>query len=1055
MFTRYRSQQLPAILLAAVTIAAAPDVATASPEVGAHRGAQSRHTLDRQALADRASLGVNVANGNLVVSFHDIRIAGRGIDLAVSRTYNTRGGGSQGQFGLNWTSSLGEDNGLVGLPAGDQTWTGPTGEEYTFARQPDGSFVAPPAADAELVISGGNGRMTFNRSGTTLEFTPTTSVSSKLTKVLDRHGNEIELSYANELSAITDTQSRTLTFAYDAAGNLDSITDPSGRQWLYRHDSNGRLTSYRDPENKTWNYSYDGSGRLNRITDPRGNQTLITYDTADRVTSVTRRVDGTTANDVTTTYAYASVSDPCTTAHAFKTVVTDPRGKPTTYCADAQRQVTLARNALNQVSERNYTPNGDVAEFTELAGTAQPPHTTLSYDSDTNNLTGGILGAGETFSQKFCGDSGEPSCASLGFPTAAYQPTRFVDTEGSDTLLGYDEKGNLTEVKDAPTPRNKAILAYNADGTLASTTNGRNKKTTFSYHTSPANQAGNLKSITPPVTTGPGAALGPTNYTYDTLGRVVTMTDGRGAVTTYSYDMLDRLTRVSESGGTSVEFAYDGNGNLVQRITSGFGTATYGYDALNRRISEMFPGSANNVYGYDKSSNLRTLTDPTGTVSYGYDDIDRVSSITAPRASGSGTDTVTYGFVDNPTAADATTKVIATYPGGATQRTDVNASGRIANVVAKSATGALLSSRAYDYLDSSSTQRALIQSVTDEAGRKTNYTYADSTLGEDVGRLLKARIVDPAGMQLEQWQYTYDEAGNRVRNTHTFPGGATNVTSYAYNDANQLCWRYAGTSSNSCGSPPSGAQGYTYDAAGNQTSGVIPTAYDAFGRARTIGGANLKYGDQTNKELWALSTTSFHNTMLGLTREVSGTAVASIVRHPQTGLPVSETRLEGKRYFVQDAIGSTTGQLDATSGGSIPRRFTYDPDGNDAALGTGPKTNQRFAGGHFLQGTGVYHFGARYYDAGTARWMQQDPLMFLTDLQQANRYVYAGGDPVNNRDPSGCGMEDFINCVQYRCTKAFYDCEHFLDWIIAGDKLFIGCVIDKCVAASAKCLKYL
>ena len=190
-------------------------------------------------------------------------------------------------------------------------------------------------------------------------------------------------------------------------------------------------------------------------------------------------------------------------------------------------------------------------------------------------------------------------------PGGPAPPTRFVDTEGSDTLFGYDAAGNLTDIKDAATPRNKATLAYNPDGTLASATDGRGKQTTFQYHTTPANQAGNLKTITPPtsnLTTGPSTALRRTSFNYDGLGRVSTMTNATGTLIEYRYDKLDRVTFVADySRSVQFDFTYDKNGNLTQRVAAGSGTTTYGYDKLNRRTSEAFPGGASTAYGYDKS----------------------------------------------------------------------------------------------------------------------------------------------------------------------------------------------------------------------------------------------------------------------------------------------------------------------------------------------------------------------------------------------------------------------------------------------------------------------
>ena len=54
-----------------------------------------------------------------------------------------------------------------------------------------------------------------------------------------------------------------------------------------------------------------------------------------------------------------------------------------------------------------------------------------------------------------------------------------------------------------------------------------------------------------------------------------------------------------------------------------------------------------------------------------------------------------------------------------------------------------------------------------------------------------------------------------------------------------------------------------------------------------------------------------------------------------------------------------------------------------------------------LDASGLYHFGARFYDPGVGRWTQSDPLDQAGNLVQGNRYAYAGGDPVNMTDLSG------------------------------------------------------
>jgi RHS repeat-associated protein len=976
-----RSVFVAAVTSAVVTVA--PAVAGAAPEDAKYLGAQQRFTLVRQQLADRASFGVNVANGNLVVSAGDIRIAGRGLGLSLTRVYNSRAGGSLRASGRDWLLAYGADNILRSESDGDRTWRGATGEEYRFDRRADGTFAQPPGVNAALVVNAdGTARITENRTGSRFDFDAASP--GKLVKISDRNQNAITFAYsAGRVSSVSDTQGRVLTFTYDTPGDLRTVADPTGRQWRYGYDANHRLTSYTDPVNGVWQYRYDTAGRLDRITTPRNFATTFAYDSSDRVISVRRAVDTNAANDVSIGFAYSSPTSPCTATQQLKTVVTDGRGKTTTYCSDADRQVSKAVDALGHMTDTQFTPNGDVSRLTSApGGTGTPAVTSLTFDeagSDpSHNLTAGSFGAGETMQVDYWS-------ASATDPLQRYRARRLVDAQGSDEFYGYDARGNLTDVKDSDSsPRNRATLTYNSDGTLATATDGEGHQTTFEYFAN-----GDLKRIVPPL------PLGAISFTYDALGRVVSATDGSGRTRSFAYDANDRLNWENTPDGSWFAFQYDADGNVIVRSSSG-ASATYDYDGMGRRTAEQFTGGASwlNSYGYDKASNLVALATTTGTVTYGYDDINRVTSIVSPKP-GSGTDTVTYSYNDT---ANPRTRT-ATLPGGITQRVDRDLSGKITAVVVKNPAATVLLSRSYSYLESTA-QRRLVQTVTTEAGRKTAYTYKDAI--EDTGRLLKARTTNASGGLVEEFAYTHDKAGNRTRVVRTTPSGAT-TTTYAYNAANEMCWRVSGAASNGCAAPPAGATVYTYNGAGERLAGDTVLTWDGRGRLATVAGGDLQYFTMTNDELVAAGgfSTVFYNTLLGLSAIdfQNGSPVTSIVRDPLSGRAVSQMNGTQKRWFVQDHLGSTLALFDTTGSG---RSYSYDPDGNDTASGTGADTPVRFAGGHLL-GSGLYHFGARYYDTRTARWTQPDPINQPADLREANRYIYAGGDPVNAADPSGKG----------------------------------------------------
>ena len=147
-----------------------------------------------------------------------------------------------------------------------------------------------------------------------------------------------------------------------------------------------------------------------------------------------------------------------------------------------------------------------------------------------------------------------------------------------------------------------------------------------------------------------GTQLGSTTMTYDSFGRLTTLTDDE------------------RRGGTTT-------------------TSTYGFDALNRVSSESFPSGQSNTYAYTLNSQLYTLTTTGGTTTYGYDAIDRVTSITDPSSA-----VVRYGYDDGTTGGTPRT-ITTTMPGGATTTTSLNQSGRLTSDGTTSATERMTSSR--------------------------------------------------------------------------------------------------------------------------------------------------------------------------------------------------------------------------------------------------------------------------------------------------------------------------------------------------------------------------
>src|SRR5690606_18199127 len=92
-------------------------------------------------------------------------------------------------------------------------------------------------------------------------------------------------------------------------------------------------------------------------------------------------------------------------------------------------------------------------------------------------------------------------------------------------------------------------------------------------------------------------------YTYDAAGRLKTRRDGMNRTTTYSYNPYNLPTTIDYPSNPDVTFAYSPQGQRLT-MNDGSGTTSWTYDSIGRVDSETQGRSHRSVrYQYDVQSN--------------------------------------------------------------------------------------------------------------------------------------------------------------------------------------------------------------------------------------------------------------------------------------------------------------------------------------------------------------------------------------------------------------------------------------------------------------------
>jgi RHS repeat-associated protein len=217
-----------------------------------------------------------------------------------------------------------------------------------------------------------------------------------------------------------------------------------------------------------------------------------------------------------------------------------------------------------------------------------------------------------------------------------------------------------------------------------------------------------------------------------------------------------------------------------------------------------------------------------------------------------------------------------------------------------------------------------------------------------------------------------------------------------------------------------GSTSYAYDANGNMTTrGSQTITWDVENRPVTVtGGASFVYDGDGSR----VKKTENGQEILYINRYfeknlTTGTVTTSYYLGDKLIAQRAGTTLN---YIHQDHLTGTS--IVSTSGGALVSSISFHPYGS-ARSGDVP-TDRKFTGQR-LDGTGLYYYGARYYDPTIGRFVSPDPTVPDTRNPQAfNKYSYVINNPTGAIDPSGL---DYIFVGGMSTSRK--DAGHYESWI--------------------------
>jgi RHS repeat-associated protein len=752
-----------------------------------------------------------------------------------------------------------------------------------------------------------------------------------------------------------------------------------------QYDTYGNTTSITDAESHMINFTYSSSygyAYLTEISATIGQDTITTKATYDYyrgwITSIQqpKGVDAGSGYD----YLYTYDVEGRITKKEFPLLPgQEERSYLETVYNDSLRTITFI-DQLRHYSIEYYDRLGRLTDIKSYTGTygSGTLYATVSYTYGYNDTVTTATDAGNntyTLTSDVAGRYTQIQNSDSSTISCIYDDTNnkatLTTSRGYEKVFWYDWLYRLTKVEEEYATNQFAVTTYeyNEIGQLTSLTDAENRTTNFEYHS----LFGLIKKTYPDSTYE--------EYTYSDTGNIASVTDRKGNETAFTYDSLYRLTQFQYEDLSTVSFTYDLNSNVTRMTDNSPSSGDYQdyvYDSWNRLTSATRHISQDSYavsYQYDTAGKPTDVTYPDGMqILYSYNDLNRTTEIKR-YVDGSNDETL----MDNIQYNTQGLLTQADYGNGLQVTFSYDSRDRISTLDLEDGETAFLDlDYTYDNASNITQLRNGWRDTTDTWNSDTeSYSY------DGLDRLTSATSTS--------WSHTYswDKVGNRT---------ARDQTTYTINNVNEITQLSDGTA-------------FTYDSNGNRTEktkGEDTWAYtwDDANRLIEVEENSEPVGeyvyDGEGKRIQATEddvTTTYVYSGMNVVYEENSTGEATYVYGP-TGRFAKRTTINEETnvfYYHTDHLGST--RLVTDSSKNIVSSAAYEPfgeqsteEGDEDYLFTGKERDV----------TGLYYYGARYYDPETGTFISRDPVEgSLIKPESLNPYSYCQGNPLKYKDTWG------------------------------------------------------